>query len=281
VRPIVASLAVLAAAAFSPAASMADAPVSPALPSPAASPSPVASLPPPRPYVSLEEEYSPDYDDEAGQSVLLNLRAQLPYLENGQQYVIRVKLPFVTTSPAQAVGGVGDSTLTYLAVDDGGGGRWTYGATMKLPTAGDSSLGSGKYSIGPAGSYEHVSGVWSLSLGTTNYFSVIGPASRAQVAQTKIDPGAELSLPRGWAIGTSTMSYTYNWVPGTWINVPLGLRIEKAFGTNSGLPLAQLLAPIVGSAEFEKNLVAAADTPSWTIRVMLRWNLPRSKNVAP
>lgn len=280
-RPIVASLAVLAAAAFSPAASMADAPASPALPSPAASPSPVASLPPPRPYVSLEEEYSPDYNDEAGQSVLLNLRAQLPYLENGQQYVIRVKLPFVTTSPAQAVGGVGDSTLTYLAVDDGGGGRWTYGATMKLPTAGDSSLGSGKYSIGPAGSYEHVSGVWSLSLGTTNYFSVIGPASRAQVAQTKIDPGAELSLPRGWAIGTSTMSYTYNWVPGTWINVPLGLRIEKAFGTNSGLPLAQLLAPIVGSAEFEKNLVAAADTPSWTIRVMLRWNLPRSKNVAP
>ena len=41
------------------------------------------------------------------------------------------------------------------------------------------------------------------------------------------------------------------------------------------------VADIVGSAEFEKNLVATADTPSWTIRVMLRWNLPRSKNAAP
>ena len=277
-RPVVACLALLAAPPFSHAARAADAPASPA-PSPA--PSPVASLPPPRPYVSLEEEYSPDYTDESGQSVLLNVRAQLPYLENGQQYVIRVKLPFVATAPAEAVTGVGDSTLTYLAVSDASGGRWTYGATMKLPTAGDSSLGSGKYSIGPAAGYERVSGVWTVGFATTNYFSVIGPSSRAQVAQTKIDPSALLSLPRGWAIGTSTMSYTYNWVPGTWVNVPLGLRIEKAFGTNSGFPLAQLLAPIVGSAEFEKNLVATADTPSWTIRVMLRWNLPRSKNAAP
>jgi hypothetical protein len=276
VRPVVASLALFGVAALSRVACAADAPASP---TPA--PSPAASLPPPRPYVSLEEEYSPDYNDDSGQSVLLNLRAQLPYLENGQQYIIRVKLPFVTTSPAEAVTGVGDSTLTYLAASDAPGGRWTYGATMKLPTAGDSSLGSGKYSIGPAGSYERVSGVWNVGVSTTNYFSVIGPASRSQVAQTKIDPSALLSLPQGWAIGTSTMSYTYNWVPGTWVNVPLGIRIEKAFGTNSALPIAQLLAPIVGSAEFEKNLVAAADTPSWTIRVMLRWNLPRSKNVAP
>jgi hypothetical protein len=280
VRLVVASLALFAVPALSHVACAADAPPSPA-PAASPAPAPVPSLPPPRPYVSLEEEYSPDYDDESGQSVLLNLRAQLPYVENGQQYVIRVKLPFVTTSPPEAVTGVGDSTLTYLAVDDASGGRWTYGVTMKLPTAGDSSLGSGKYSIGPAAGYERTSGVWTVGLGTTNYFSVIGPASRAQVAQTKIDPSAQLSLPRGWAIGTSTMSYTYNWVPGMWVNVPLGLRIEKAFGTNAGLPLAQLLAPIVGSAEFEKNLVATADTPSWTIRVMLRWNLPRSKNVAP
>jgi hypothetical protein len=235
-------------------------------------------LPPPRPSISVEEEYSPDYDVETGQSVQLNLRGQLPYLENGQQYIVRVKIPFVTTSPPDAVTGVGDSTLYYLAVSSPSAGRWTYGATMKFPTAGDSSLGSGKYSIGPAAGYDRLAGDWTVGLSTANYFSVIGPSSRAQVAQTKIDPSALLSLPRGWAIGTSSMSFTYNWVPGTWVDVPLGVRIEKAFGTNSALPLAQFLAPLVGSVEFEKNLVAVADTPSWTIRVMLRWNLPRRKN---
>ena len=84
-----------------------------------------------------------------------------------------------------------------------------------------------------------------------------------------------------WTPGNWDYDYDasdYYWVPGTWVEVPLGVRIEKAFGTNSALPLAQFLAPLVGSAEFEKNLVAVADTPSWTIRVMLRWNLPRRKN---
>ena len=209
---------------------------------------------------------------------MLNLRGQLPYLENGQQYILRVKIPIVTEAPLQAVTGVGDATLYFYAETNVGEGRWSYGATARFPTAGNSSLGSGKYSIGPAAGYDIVRGDWTLGIGTTNYFSVVGPSWRSPVAQTKLDPSATLSLPRGWAVGTSSMSFTYNWYKGMWINVPLGLRIQKALGTSSNLPFVQFLAPLVGSAEFEKNLVAAPGTPAWTIRVMLRWNLPRRKS---
>jgi hypothetical protein len=78
---------------------------------------------PPAPYVSIEEEVSPNYDDESGSSSLVNLRGQLPYVA-GAQYVVRLKLPLVTSAPATAVTGAGDLALYDLAVTDAARGRW-------------------------------------------------------------------------------------------------------------------------------------------------------------
>ena len=242
------------------------------------SPQPAPTQPPPAPYVSVEEEVSPWYTGESGSSVLLNLRGQFPYAVNGQQYVIRVKIPYVSSAAPEVPTGRGDINLYYLAILDDSTGRWSVGPTMRLPTGEKDSLGSGKYSIGPAFGYDRPSGKWTLGFFCSNYFSVIGPASLPAVAQTKIDPSANLSLPRGWAIGTSSMSFTYNWTKGMWVSVPVGLRVDKAFGKNPGVLFAGLLEPLVASLSVEKNLAAAGDTPSWTFRALLRWNLPRRKN---
>src|ERR1700728_1061753 len=138
--------------------------------------SPTPSPAPPAASVSIEEEVSPEYDGESGSSSLVNLRGQLPYVA-GAQYVFRLKLPVVTSAPATAVTGAGDLALYDLAVTDVARGRWLEGVTIRIPSAQNDSLGSGKYSVGPAVGYETERGPWTLGFFQQDFFSVIGPAS--------------------------------------------------------------------------------------------------------
>jgi hypothetical protein len=228
--------------------------------SPTPSPAPLA------PSVSIEEEVSPEYDGESGSSSLVNLRGQLPYIA-GAQYILRLKLPVVISAPATAVTGAGDLVLYDLAVSDAARGRWLEGVTIRVPTAQNDSLGSGKYSVGPAFGYETVHGPWTLGFFQQDFFSVIGPTSRSPVGQSKIEPNVTLALARGWSIGLSTMAVTYDWVRNEWTEVPVGLRVAKRFSGG--------LSPLEASLEMEQNLADARGAPAWTIRTLLKWTLPR------
>jgi hypothetical protein len=236
---------------------------------PSPSPLPSPSRAAPAPYVSAEEEVSPTYDDTKGSSTVLNLRAQIPFVGAGLQQVFRIRLPIVTSAPQTAITGAGDIGLFDLAVLSTPRGRWLGGATIRIPSAQNDSLGSGKYSIGPALGYETHQGAWTLGFFNQNFFSVIGPSSRSAVGQTKIEPTAAYTLPRGWSIGTSTMSFTYDWVRNAWTEVPIGLRIDKAF--------RNALRPIDAYAEFEKNLAAVAGVPGWTFRAAVKWTFSQAE----
>ena len=230
------------------------------------SPSPAPSPVPPNPYISIEQEVSPEYDGEAGSSSLVNLRAQLPYVA-GAQYVFRLRLPIVTSAPATAVTGAGDLALYDLAVTDTPRDRWLAGITLRIPTAQNDSLGTGKYSVGPAFGYETQTGLWTLGFFQQDFFSVIGPASRSPVGQSKIEPVLAYALPRDWSVGLSSMTVTYDWVRNDWTEVPVGLRVAKR--------LSGALRPLEASLEMEQNLADVKGAPAWTIRTLLKWTLPR------
>jgi hypothetical protein len=134
--------------------------------------------------------------------------------------------------------------------------------TLRLPTAND-SLGTHKYSIGPAVIYTTSLGRWTLGLSQESFFSIIGPKSYSTVGKTQIAPTARFGLPSGWSVGLSTMQFTYDWVLNRWTDVPFGLRLEKR-------SLAGL-RPLDAYVEAERNLVDQSDTPAWTIRSALRW----------
>jgi hypothetical protein len=229
-------------------------------------PAPSSTPAPPAPSVSIEEEVSPEYDGESGSSTQLNLRGQLPYVA-GAQYVLRLKLPIVTSAPATAVTGAGDLVLYDLAVSDVARGRWLEGVTIRVPSAQNDSLGSGKYSVGPAVGYETVSGPWRLGFFQQDFFSVIGPESRSPVGQSRIEPTVMLALARGWSVGLSSMTITYDWVRNQWTEVPVGLSVAKRFSGG--------LNPLEASFEMEQNLADARGAPAWTIRTLLKWTLPR------
>jgi hypothetical protein len=228
--------------------------------------SPSPSPPAPSPYVSVEEDVSPEYDGETGSSSLINLRAQLPYVAGGQ-YVFRIKLPIVTSAPASSVTGAGDLALYDLAVTDAPRDRWLAGVTLRIPTAQNDSLGTGKYSVGPAFGYQTQSGLWTLGFFQQDFFSVIGPESRSGVGQSKIEPVLTYALAKGWSVGLSTMTVTYDWVRNEWTEVPVGLQIGKRFGNGP--------RPLAASFEIEQNLADAKDAPAWTIRTLLKWTLSR------
>ena len=228
--------------------------------------SPTPSAAPPSPYVSIEEEVSPNYDGESGSSSQINLRGQLPYVA-GAQYIFRLRLPIVTSAPATAVTGAGDLALYDLAVVDTTRGRWLDGLTVRVPTAQNDSLGTGKYSIGPAFGYETQQGLWTFGFFQQDFFSVIGPESRSPVGQSKIEPVLAVALPRGWSVGLSSMTITYDWVRNEWTEVPVGLQVAKRFSDG--------LRPLEASFEMEQNLADAKDVPAWTIRTLLKWTLPR------
>lgn len=236
-----------------------------ATPSPSPQPSPSRAAP--APYFSAEEEISPSYDDTTGSSTVLNLRGQIPYVAGGVQYVFRIKLPIVTSAPATSITGAGDISLFDLAVFDNPHGRWLAGVTIRLPSAQNDSLGSGKYSVGPAVGYETSQGPWTLGLFNQDFFSVAGPQWRSPFGQTKIEPTVAYALPRGWTIGTSTMSFTYDWVRNAWTAVPVGVRIDKAFQAT--------LHSLDASLEAEKNLAAVPGVPAWTIRALAKWTFGR------
>jgi hypothetical protein len=182
-------------------------------------------------------------------------------------YVFRLKLPIVTAAPAESVTGSGDLQTYALAVVDGPRGQWLPGITARFPTAND-SLGTGKYSLGPAVGYATRSGRFAFGFFAQSFFSVIGPSSRAPVGKSKVAPVLRYALPNGWRLGLSTMTFTYDWVINRWTDVPLGVRVEKH---NLG-PLNRINVYL----EFERNLADISDTPGWTIRTSAQWTFARA-----
>lgn len=240
-----------------------------AAPSPAFCDAPLAVATPAAPTetVSAEDEYSPSYYGENGDSNTVNLRLQLP--SANARWLLRLKLPIVTAAPPESVPGRGDLAIWDLAVLNAGHGQWLVGPTLRLPVAND-SLGSHKYSIGPAFGYAQQAQRVTYGFFAQAFFSVIGPSSYPPVEKADIAPTLKVDLAGGWNVGLSTMQFTYDWARNRWTDVPLGFRIGKS-------SIAEL-KPLDAYFELERNLAHTADTPGWTMRLLTRWNFGKTTN---
>jgi hypothetical protein len=229
----------------------------------------------PRLWFSLEDQVTANYDDVRGSSNTLNVRGQIPLGQLGQYLspllapgnlqLIKFKIPFVTSAPNDAVTGNGDTTLVALEYLGAKARKWVVGPVLKIPTASETDLGSGRWSIGPAGGFTYSNGSTVIGLYAQTYFSFAGPKSRGPVSQTQFQPGLTFSLPGGWSVGTSEMQFTYNWVNNTWQNVPLGICIARRLQNSHH--------QLVMGLEAEKNLAPVRTTTVWTFRMNLKYRL--------
>lgn len=219
-------------------------------------------------WFSLEDE---SLQSVSGASNQLNLRAQIPLaaappltgvIASGKVLsLIKLKLPIVIAAPSntgiEAAVGTGDLTASWLGGFGSAQSRWAAGAAFKFPT-GAGSLGSGKWSVGPAIGYTADAGAWTLGLYSQSFFSYAGSGARAPVAQTQIEPTISYAFTGGWSVGSSQMKYTYDYDAGRFTNIPVGVRISKQMDAGAKRWNAYF--------EAERNLATSGGT-SWSVRL--------------
>jgi hypothetical protein len=143
---------------------------------------------------------------------------------------------------------------------------WGLGATAMFPTASETVLGTGKYSLGPTGVVGYLGKTWTAAVFPQHWWSVAGDSKRSDVNLTNIQyfiyyapPG--LNPNAAWRIGMSP-NISINWAAqGDKVTFPLGLGVSRMI--NIG-PL-----PINIDGEVFYSVIRPGDKPGsrWNVRL--------------
>ncbi len=156
--------------------------------------------------------------------------------------------------------------LAPAELPDVGNGKliWGLGPTFIFPTATNSSLGSQKWSIGPAGLLMYMDPAIKAGFIAQQWFSYAGKDNRPDVSKANIQPILYYSLPHLWQIGTSP-NILVNWEGsrGNRWTVPIGGGVNKTTLLFDKLPV-----------RFEANVYYAALRPDdvgqrWDFRLLV------------
>lgn len=165
--------------------------------------------------------------------------------------------------------GLGDFTDALLiSRTQANGLTWGLGAIMSLPIASDETLGSGKWSAGPALRLAYNSGPWHFGLLAGNLSSFAGDADRADINQLLIRGLIRRNLNKGWFLKYSPI-ITANWNAKSdqrWL-IPLGGGVGKSFNLFS--------TPANISLEAYSNVVKPDGAPDSVFRIALTLPIPR------
>ncbi len=149
--------------------------------------------------------------------------------------------------------------------------RWGIGPAFIFPTATDSRLGAGKWSIGPTvGFVAMPGGKWAFGLVALNLWSVAGESDRPSVNFLEVIPIINYVFSNGWFIGSSPEIFA-NWnadKDNRWL-VPLGAGIGKAFKIGD-----QTIAFRIGGYY---NVERPAGAPEWDMRISFDFLLRKMK----
>lgn len=143
--------------------------------------------------------------------------------------LVRTILPLRFNRWPTSDSGLGDfSVIPYYVPDITSTTFVGYGGALILPTATEDALGSGKWAAGPAVIVARTGKPITWGGLVQHVWSVAGPADRADVSVSTVQPFLTYLLPDGWAATVSSET-TYNWKAGRgseW-TVPLTVGISK------------------------------------------------------
>jgi hypothetical protein len=238
---------------------------------------PVASL------YSLPFKFIFDNGATNGNANFLNIQPVLPVTVGDWNLVNRIIAPIIdapggvpglppipTPSPGPRATGLGDinyslffSPVKYDEV------IWGVGPSVSMPTASETQLGSGKWSIGPTAVVllQPKWGTWGV-LGR-HIWSVAGDSARADVNQTLIEPFLSYNLDKGWYL-TTDLIITANWqaTSGNEWTVPLGGGVGRVMKWGS--------QPVNLRGEYYYNVVKPTGAPEWQMSFTVSFLFPKT-----
>ena len=156
---------------------------------------------------------------------------------------------------------------------------WGVGPTFTLPTATDSLLGSGKFSMGPAAVALTMQGHWVVGALANNQWSVAG-WGKNNVNSFLIQPFVNYNLPDHWYL-VSAPIMTANWAAakgGDVWTVPLGGGFGKLFKLGEILPLeghAIAKLPINTQLQAFGNVHRPEFGSEWQLRFQVQLLFPK------
>jgi hypothetical protein len=207
---------------------------------------------------------------------ILNVQPVIPiHLTHDWNLITRTIMPIINqpslfpgpNSISGSAWGLGDiNPSLFLAPAKPGAVIWGVGPTFTIPTATDSKLGSGKFSLGPAAVALTIQGPWVFGALINNQWSVAGWGDK-DVNQMLLQPFVNFNLPGGWYL-TSSPIIAANWEADSsdkW-TVPVGGGVGKLF------KLGKL--PINTSLQAYYNAERPKFGSDWQLRVQVQFLLP-------
>jgi hypothetical protein len=144
---------------------------------------------------------------------------------------------------------------------------WGFGPTFTIPTATDSKLGNGEFTMGPAGVVVVQHGPWVVGALANQQVSVTGWGDN--VSQFLIQPFVNYNLGDGWYVKSSPIM-TANWKndSGHKWTVPVGAGVGKLFKLDK-LPINTSLQGFYNAEKVNK------DAPDWQLQFQVQFLLPK------
>jgi hypothetical protein len=209
--------------------------------------------------------YSYRLHNDPGTQNQFQFRSAIPFTLGGVNNIARLTLPYVTSNDVGATG-LGDATLFNLAAFDRSWGRFGVGAVALLPTGAD-GVSAEKWGLGPAFGFVARPGWGLVGLFNQNVFTVAGDDDRPDVNISTLQPILSVPLGNGWSVGTSEMTFVYDWDRSEFVSLPVGVKVAK---------LSKLGAvPVQYQMNLERNFYDEGRGPEDTLGLTLKILLPR------
>ena len=214
---------------------------------------------------------------------VLNIQPVLPFTVGEWNIISRtiaplIYLPSLTTGPSEITEqslfsgshfGLGDVNQSfYFSPARPSEVIWGIGPSFTLPTATATTLGSAKFSIGPAAVALVMPKPWVIGTLVRQLWSVAGPSDRPNVSQLLLQPFVNYNMAEGWYLVSSPI-ITANWEASSgnkWA-LPLGGGIGKIFRVGE--------QPMNASLQAFDYLQSPAGGPRWAVRAQLQFLFPR------
>jgi hypothetical protein len=161
----------------------------------------------------------------------LNVQPAIPFsLGRDWKLITRPSLSILSTEQPHRKLGLGDLELqTFLTPGFFDKWVWGIGPVLEIPTATDNSLGTGKWSAGPALGLIYMNGPWVNGILAYHVWSFAGQHDRDDVSQSSIEALVSYNFDNGWYFAFDpTITANWNTSENRW-TIPVGLDIGKAF----------------------------------------------------
>ncbi len=182
--------------------------------------------------------YHGNGDESANQ---IQFQPVIPFEAFGVPNILRITATSTLDGPGDS--GFNDVSIFNLFVINESWGRWAFGPVVDFiserPPGGDS------FTAGPAVGAVLSKGKWTYGIFNQNFIG-------SETELSSLQPVIGYQLGNGYSLSAGDAQFTYDWKGGQWVNLPLGVSLNKVMEVG-GQPLKLSINPEYNFSDIESS----------------------------